>query len=331
MILTTTSDVNVNIQGHYDRNLIDRALPLLLHDRFAQVRPIPKNSGTMITFRAYGSLPVASQLTEGVTPEGKKATTSDISTTLVQFGDYIGYSDWLSMTSLDPTLVEFSELLGEQAGDTLDQYHRDNLVSGTNVRYAGGVSARASINAAPSKDDLESIVRTLEGNNCKKLRDMIAPTTKVSTSPIRAAYIAIAHTDARQDLEAVPGFVPVEQYPSQSGVLEGEMGSFKGIRFLGTTNAKIHTASGSATLNDMVSSDDTNVDVYVTMVFGKNYYGTVPLQKKSISNIVKKLGSGGTNDALNQRGTSGWKAFTGGKILDDDNGVRFEHAVSDLS
>ena len=39
--LTTTSDVSVNVKGYYDRNLLERALPLLVHDRFAQVRPIP--------------------------------------------------------------------------------------------------------------------------------------------------------------------------------------------------------------------------------------------------------------------------------------------------
>ena len=47
--------IAVNIAGYYDRNLLERALPSLLHDRFGQVRPIPKNQGTQITFRRYES------------------------------------------------------------------------------------------------------------------------------------------------------------------------------------------------------------------------------------------------------------------------------------
>jgi len=328
-LLTTTSDVQVNIKGHYDRNLLERALPLLVHDRFAQVRPIPKNAGTQITFRRYGSLAVASQLSEGVTPSGKKAQHSDVATSLVQFGDFLTYTDWLSMTSLDPTLAEFSSLLGEQAGDTLDQYHRDKMVAGTNVRYANDAANRSSVNTAPAASDLKAIIQILEGNNAKKVREKLSASTKVSTQGLRPAFIGITHTDCRQDFEAIPGFVPVEQYASSKDVMEGEIGEYKGVRFIATTNAKVHSGSGSATTNGMLN-DGSNADVYVTMIVAQNYYGAVPLQKKSIQNIVKKMGSAGSNDPLNQRGTSGWKAFTGGIILNDDFGVRYEHAVTDL-
>lgn len=329
-LLTTTSDVNVNVKGYYDRTTLERALPLLVFDRWAQIKPLPKNEGDMITFRRYGSLATAPQLDEGVTPTGKKATTTDINTTLVQFGDFLTTTDRLSMTSLDSTLVEFAEVLGEQAGDTIDQYHRDKMVAGTNVRYANGVSARTSVATVPSANDLKEIVRILEGNNSRKLRRMIPPSTKVGTVGVRPSYIGICHTDARADLEDIPDFRPVSQYPSQSGVLDGEIGEYRGIRFVGTTNAKIHTDSGSSTVGSMVTTSGSQTDVYITMIFGANFYGTVPLQKKSIENIVMKMGSAGTSDPLKQRATSGWKAFVAGIILDEDNGVRLEHCVTDL-
>ena len=86
-LITGTSDVAVNLQGHYDRNLLERALPALIHSRFAQVRPLPKNAGTRINFRKYGSLAVnTTPLTEGVTPTGKKLTTTDIYATVKQYG-----------------------------------------------------------------------------------------------------------------------------------------------------------------------------------------------------------------------------------------------------
>lgn len=328
-VITTTSDVPTNIQGYYDKAKLHRALPLLLHDRFAERHPLPQNEGDRITMHRYGMLPPASRLKEGETPTGKKAQVTSLHTFLEQFGDYLTYTDKLKITSPDPTLARFSEMLGEQEGQTIDLFHRDRLLGGTGVRYASGASGRSDVNNAPSKDDLKAIVRILEGNNASKIREKITATEKVSTSPVRPSFIAFTHTDARQDLENIDGFVPVEEYPSQSDVMEGEIGAYKGIRFLGTTNAKVYKGAGNGTLNGMVSEGGSNVDVYATIIMARYAYGTVPLQKKGSANIVKQLGNAGF-DPLNQRGTTGWKAFTGGLILNDNFLIRFEHGVSDL-
>ena len=49
-------------------------------------------------------------------------------------------------------------------------------------------------------------------------------------------------------------------------------------------------------------------DVYVTLIFGENAYGTTELANGGLEHIVKQLGSGGSSDPLNQRATVGWKA-----------------------
>lgn len=328
-VLTTTSDVPTNIQGFYDRTKLHRAIPLQVHDRVGEPHPIPKNEGDRIEMHRYGALPPAPRLKEGEPPSGRKAQVSKLYTNLVQFGDFLTFTDKLKMTSPDATLARFAELLGEQEGQTLDLFHRDQLNAGTGVRYAGGESSRSDINDAPSASDFKAILRILEGNNAKPVREMITASTKVSTSPIRPSFIAYCHTDARQDLEDIDGFVPVERYASQKGVMEGEIGSYKGIRFIGTTNAKIHKGEGSGTKNGMVSEGGSNVDVYTMVIVARYAYGTVPLQKAGAQNIVKDLGKVGFNP-LNQFGTSGWKAFTGGLIKNDNFIIRYEHGVSDL-
>ena len=50
------------------------------------------------------------------------------------------------------------------------------------------------------------------------------------------------------------------------------------------------------------------VDVYATLIFGENAYGTTSLADGGLEHIVKQLGSAGTADPLNQRATAGWKA-----------------------
>jgi len=331
-LITGTSDVAVNLQGHYDRNLLERALPALIHDRFLQIRPLPKNKGTRVNFRRYGSLAVSTTpLTEGVTPTGKKLTTTDVYALVKQYGDFITISDWISLTGLDPILVESGEILGEQMGLTVDTLNRDVLIAGTSVRYANSVANRAAVATAVSAADAKASVRILEGNNAKKIRHMITAGTKVGTRPIAPAFYGITHTNCRQDWESIPGFTKVEEYASQKNVTEEEIGSYGNLRILTTTNAKVFLADGVAVgTTGLVAADSTNIDVYTTLIFAANAGGVCPLQKGSIKNIIKKLGSAGTEDALDQRATSGWKVAQVCKILNDDFLHRIEHGCTDL-
>ncbi len=49
-------------------------------------------------------------------------------------------------------------------------------------------------------------------------------------------------------------------------------------------------------------------DVYSTLILAENAYGVTEIEGGGLQYIVKQLGSGGTEDALNQRATVGWKA-----------------------
>jgi len=331
-LITGTSDVAVNLQGYYDRNLLERAVPALIHSRFAQVRPLPKNAGTRINFRRYGSLAVnTTPLTEGSTPTGKKLTTTDIYALVKQYGDFITLSDWVSMTGLDPILVEGGEVLSEQMGLSVDTLDRDVYIAGTNVRYAAGVAGRTSVATAVAVSDVKSAVRTLEGGNAKKVRSMVMAGAKIATRPIAPAYYGITHTSCRQDYEALSGFTKVEEYASQKDVMEEEIGAWGNLRILVTTNSKIYLAGGVAVgVTGCVAADSTTTDVYTTLIFASNAVGSVPLQKGSVKNIIKKMGSAGTEDPLDQRATSGWKVAQTAKILNDDFLVRMEHLCTDL-
>ena len=330
---TTTTTIPIQITGYYDRNLLERTVPLLLYSKFGQTRPIPKNAGDLINFRKYGSLTAnTTQLTEGVTPAGSQLSVSKITATMGQYGDFVLITDQLLDMGLDPVLIEAGEILGEQAGLSLDTIHRDVLLAGTSVRYAGGVSGRSNIVTTIQLSDVKSVIRNLEAAMAKKFRSMVVPGVKVSTTPLRAAYIAITHTDCRQDFEDLSGFIPVEKYPSQSDVIEGEIGEIKGVRILTTTNAGLVVDSGgSAATNGLVyTTSSTHCDVYQTLVLAKDAFGIIPLQKGGIENIIKKAGSSGTEDPLNQRNTSGWKAYTTAKILNDNFLYRVEHGVTSL-
>lgn len=321
---TTTTQIPAEVSNFYDRTLLFRATPLLVHTRWAQVRDIPRNAGTkVIKFRRYGNLAGATTpLTEGTTPAGSQLSVTDITATVLQYGDFVTITDVLSYTSQDPVLMEASEILGDQAGDTLDILTRDILSAGTNVYYGGSGNTQTSDVA--SGDNITAVlikkaVRLLKNNKARRMTKMVNATTGYGTTPLNASFIGIVHPNTTYDLKGLvsDGWTSVEKYASTAGVMEGEVGKLDEVRFVETTNAKVFAGAGTS-----------NVDVYGTLIFGADAYGTTRISGEALKNIVKPLGSAGTADPLDQRATSGWKATFIAKILNEAFIVRLEHTVS---
>ena len=68
--------------------------------------------------------------------------------------------------------------------------------------------------------------------------------------------------------------------------------------------------------------------VYSTIILGANAYGVTEIEGGGLQHIVKQLGSGGTNDPLNQRATVGWKAIKTAERLVESFMVRVESRAS---
>ena len=66
--------------------------------------------------------------------------------------------------------------------------------------------------------------------------------------------------------------------------------------------------------------------VYSTVIIGKNAFGTAG--DNSVEMINKSLGSAGTSDPLNQRGTVGWKSYRFFKILEQTKMLRIESVAN---
>ena len=321
MANTTRTEIPAEVNNFYDRALLVRAVPYFVHNKFAQVRDIPKNSGSdTIKFRKYGSLTAqTTALSEGVTPSGTELSTTDITAIVLDYGDYMTITDKVLRESIDPVLTETAEILGEQAGDSLDQLCRNVIAAGTTVQYASTATATNEISAAMklTRAEVKEAVRTLRGSNAKPITHMIDPNTGYNTVPVGRSYIGICSEDTGFDLDDATGWIPLEKYPNKTNVMEMELGSLSNVRFIWTTNAKVNATSGL----------DSN-DVHCTLIFGKDAYAQSRISGEALKNIVKPLGSGGTSDPLDQRTTSGWKATYVARILDQNNLVRVEHGVS---
>ena len=296
----TTETLSSEMKTYYSDYLIDNAKPNLVHDQFGQKLPIPKGGGKTINFRRFMPFSKATQaLTEGITPDGGSLSVTNLSSTVSEYGYFVTLSDVLMLTSIDNTLVETTKLLGNQAGTTLDTITREVLNGGTNVLYAGGVSARSSItaNTKLTVDDVMKAARFLKTQNAPK---------------IDGAYVAIIHPDVAYDLMRDEEWIDAHKYSASANLFDGEIGKIGGVRFVESSEAKIFKGS--------------DVNVYSTLVLGANAYGVTEVEGGGLKNIVKQLGSGGTADPLNQRATAGWKATKVAERLVENYMVRIESA-----
>lgn len=299
--VTTQDSLSDEMKTFYDKVLIKFAKPNLVHDQFAQTKNIPKNGGKTIEFRKYSPLAKAlTPLTEGVTPDGQSLTVSTITTTVAQYGGYIELSDMLMLTAIDNNLVEAQEILGDQAGRTLDTITREVINGGTNVIYAGDKTSRASLTITDvmTCQLIKKAVRDLKVNLAKK---------------IDGHYVAIIHPDVSYDIMNDEEWISASQYAGSTQLFEGEIGRIHGVRFVETTEAKIFAGEGSDSRS-----------VYSTLVLGSNAYGTTTVEGGGLTSIVKQLGSAGTADPLNQRATAGWKAIKTAVRLVEGYMVRVE-------
>jgi N4-gp56 family major capsid protein len=299
---TLLSDLSPEMKTFYDKTLIREANANLVHEQFGQKRPIPANGGKKIEFRKFASLPKAlTALTEGVTPAGNKLSVSTIEAEVAQYGDFIVQSDVLELTSIDNTIVEATQLLGNQAGLTLDTIVRDIMNSGTNVYYAPVVDAGGAKTEVTSRANLTA--------NSKMNADLvkrIATKLKSANAPkIDGFYVAIIHPHVAYDLMSDPEWMEVQKYATPENMLKGEIGKLGGCRFVESTEAKIFSGEGCP----------EGLAVYSTLFLGANAYGVTEVTGGGLTTIVKQKGSGGTTDPLDQRSSIGWKALRTAEIL----------------
>jgi N4-gp56 family major capsid protein len=334
-VLTDSGVIPPVVQTYFDRALLSRALPLLVHARVAERRPLKQRSGNTMVFRRVESLSLATTpLVEGTPPSGQKVSHTDISVKIQQWGDYITIADLIKATIDHPLLNDANKVLGEQAAQTIDVLMREEQCAGTNVFYGGGVAGRANLTTTTQKVDanlLVRMIRALFDANASRFTKIVTASVKVDTHPIRAAFWAITHPDVVATLETLDEWVPVSHYSGSSAVMEAEVGAFRELRFLassgGTTDAlggaKVLRGGGGTAAGDVYLTSG-NADVYFILAFGEEAVAAVPLEGMSLENIIKPIGSGGPSDPLNQIGTSGWKHTGARKRLNETFMVRAE-------
>lgn len=255
--MTTTSDVGWD-QAAYNLAADFALRPEMYFDSVADVLPHAQaHPGTSVTFRLVNELSAAtSALTEDddITPVDMGDTT--VSITFAEYGNAIKTSAKLRGTSyvvpFDPIVAN---LIGYNAGLSLDTLARTAVAGGTNVKYAGTATARNEVSA--NENFTGALARfaaaKLRGNNAEPVSD--------------GKYLGFIHPDVSYDLQTDSGASNWFSTYAASGELDpikrGHIGDFAGVRWVETPRAVLNANAGNG------SGSTGNIDVYETYVVAK--------------------------------------------------------------
>ena len=331
---TTTADVAPPISEFYVRTLLERIDPYLVWGQFGDQKRMRKGHGNQIKFRRYHALDTTPvELPEGVPPTGKRLNSTDITQIIRYYADVVWLTDELILESIDPVMAESAEILGEQAGQIIDQVHRNYLVAGTNMSgalddFGNTTATRTNIAGRLNKVFMDKAIRILSIAHAREITPGIGLTEKFGGASVSPSFWAIMGPQTTFDFNNVPGRTLVKDYAANAGVLMSERGAYGRIRLVESGYPRIWLDGGSSTVPTGIASNASAVDVHATVIFGSRSHGAIKMDGRALEFIVKQLGSSGTADPVNQIASTAWKAAAAAVITNDNWMLRLEHGVS---
>lgn len=248
---------------YYKKRALDRLQKKFLFRKPCSHEGQPQGSGRTMQFFRYNNF--AANTTQ--TPEGTVGTSLSMSSrllgvTLSQYSSFISISDFQRDTAIDPQLQQAADLLGYQAGLSVDTITRnvfDLESAGTN---------QTPLATYLKVQDLRNSRHSLQG---------------VDVQPIEnGEYLAISHPFSTYDLvndPAAGGYADIFKYNTdvKSSALvkyedRGLVTHVAGCAVWESTNVKTGTSGSSTT--------------YRTYVFGREGVACVDLEGRGPTNVV---------------------------------------------
>lgn len=310
---TITNSANLPVE-YYERKLLSTLEPRLVLQPLGRMQRIPKGEGKQVKWLRYSAISQSTTpLTEGTPPSEIAFSTSNVTSAIAQYGQFAKVSDLLSMTAIDPVLENLSERFGVAAAKTIEALIVAELDAEAADQFANDGAAVGDVDAGENLSHIELI------------KAMISQKEAFIGPHESGQYVAVIHPKAEFDLlsdTAVGSFQDINKYvggpDGQRKLLNGEIGRMYGMRILVSDLMSVDAGAGGG-----------GIDVYSSYLIGEEAFGTVWLGPGSVEMKVKRHGSAGANDPLDQFATVGYKLKGyATKYLDSGSKrvVRIQHA-----
>lgn len=309
---STTTGLTAEMSIYYDKVFLERAQEMIRYDVGASRKSISQNEGKSIAFTRRTPLAKATTpLTEATNPSAVDMTSTTVSATVAEYGNWTKAGTLYKLTSIDVGLREHVEVHAQNAAETIDELIANELDGGGTAAIANQVAATSAIATSDTMDgaDVRAQVRTLKLNKAPMF----------SGGGIRAGYYgAIIPVSVVHDLRGNSEWLDAYRYVENEPIKNGTAGFLHGVQFIETNNEVVTADAGAG-----------NVDVYKTFFFGQDAYAMVMLEGQGGPRIyVKQPGAQDTSNPLDLYSTVGWKVHFATKVLNSSWLIEFESASS---
>lgn len=255
---TQLSSLSVD-QVAFDRLAYFALRSELLFDQAADVQPVQQAMpGTGVTFTIFADIAAATSTLNEVTDITPVALSdSQITVTLAEYGNAVVTTAKLRGTAFLDVDTAAANIIGYNAGDSIDQVVREVLSAGTNVIYATGGATTPTSRESISTDDI------LHADDVRKV---VAQLRGANVATFEGSYMGFIHPDVSYDFRSntdVSAWRTPANYVNPEGIYNGEIGRFESVRFIETARAKVFADASNGT------SSTGTIDAYCTHIMGR--------------------------------------------------------------
>jgi N4-gp56 family major capsid protein len=291
---TTTSSLSID-QVAFDRLAYFALRSELLFDQAADIQPVAQAMpGSGVTFTIFSDIAAATSTLNEVTDVTPTALSdSQVTVTLNEYGNAVVTTAKLRGTAFLDVDSAAANIIGYNAGDSMDQVVREVLAGGTNVVYATGGSSTPSSRTTVAAEDIIA---------ADDVRKVVAQLRGANVATFNGSYMGFIHPDVSYDFrsatDAAAWRTPAN-YVNPEGIYNGEIGLFESVRFIETPRAKVFENASDG------SGSTGTVDVYCTHIMGRQALAKA-FSTQDGNGAVPKIVRGNVTDYLMRLQPLGW-------------------------
>ena len=294
MAYTQASSVSVD-QAAYDRLAYFALRSELLFDQAADVQATNQAMpGSSVIFTIFSELAAATATlteTSDVTPVAM--ADSQVTVTLAEYGNTVNTTAKLRGTAFLDVDATAANLIGYNAGLSIDTVVQEILAAGDNVAYATGGASTPTARVDMAVDDI------LTANDIRK---ETAALRSANVATFNGYYMGYIHPDVSYDLRKETGnasWNAPHVNIDTANIYNGEIGTFESVRFIETPRAKVFTNAFNG-----AGAPGTG-DAYCTHIMGRQALAKA-YSAIDGNGVVPKVVRGPVVDSLLRFNPIGW-------------------------
>jgi N4-gp56 family major capsid protein len=218
---------------------------------------------------------------------------SQVTVTLAEYGNTVNTTAKLRGTSFLDVDAVAANLIGYNAGNSIDQVVSAVLAGGSNVVYGGGGSSTPTSTVTIQAEDI------VEAND---VRQVTAALRGANVATFNGYYMGYIHPDVSYDLRRETGNASWNAphiNVDTANIYNGEIGTFESVRFIETPRAPLAANASNGT------STTGFIDVYGTIIMGRQALAKAYSQVDG-NGVVPKVVRGPVVDSLMRFNPIGW-------------------------